>query len=174
MDRTWNRPEQEREVNMGKREEVQKPHQPLNRNEEGRKDQANFLEEFRSPELLSISTVLNFLSSFQRDKKQRKTRISLLPSLPLALPTRGPHFLDVTICNCTHSQARYRVHRRHTDECRLFCPAFPSFAAVQVCQKEADLLAAADCWPAGIRICSHFGHPQCQLRHITPTADLWT
>lgn len=75
----------------------------------------------------------------------------------MRLSTRGLHFLDATECNFTHWQARYRVHRPHTDECPLFCPAFPSSAAAQDCQNEADLLAAAVCWPTGIRICSHFG-----------------
>lgn len=154
-------PEHERECEHGKEERSAISHR-IGMRKEG-KDLGNLLEEFNPQNCCQFSIFR--LHSKRTRKRETPTPLCRLLCLLhtsnslMRLSTRGLHFLDATVCNFTHWQARYRVHRLHTDECPLFCPAFPSSAAAQDRQNEADLLAAADCWPTGIRICSHFGLP---------------
>lgn len=126
--------EREREREHGKEERNPISH-CIGMRKEG-KSWANLLEELDPPELLSIPLSLNLSSSFQAPGQTRKRR--RLPFLSLSrlcllhtsnsltrLSTRGPHFLDATICNFTHWQARYRVRRHHTDEYLFVLPGFP-------------------------------------------------
>lgn len=160
---------------MGNRKESPITH-CIGMRKEGWKGLDSSLEAFGPQNCPSTLPVLNLPSPFQAgSSRERLCRLCLVHtsnSLRI-LSTRGLHFLDATTCKHI---GRPVIASTIAILTNAFCFARPSppLRLPTTARTRPICLPLLIAGPAGTRICSHFGLAQCQLRHITPTADLWT